>query len=102
MNIFENIPKELDEELFEKIISNKSVNIQRIISKGHTSPESGWYDQNESEWVIVLKGEAVISFETKSDVRLKNGDYLNIPPHTKHKVSWTIPNEETVWLAIHY
>ena len=102
MNIFENIPKKIDEEIFEKIISNKSVNIQRIISKGHTSPQSGWYNQEDNEWVIVLKGRAIISFESKKDVTLKEGDYLCIEAGTKHKVSWTTPDEETIWLAVHY
>lgn len=102
MNIFSEIPKDLKEEIFEDILKTESLKIERIISKGHSSPKSGWYDQESAEWVIILQGEAVISFKDKEDVRLKNGDYLNIPPHTKHKVSWTLPNSETIWLAIHY
>lgn len=101
-NIFADIPKQLHEELFENIISKDSLKIERIISKGHISPNSGWYDQENDEWVIVLQGEAVLSFENKEEVRLKAGDYINIPAHTKHKVSWTLPEKETIWLVIHY
>lgn len=101
-NIFKNIPKQLPDELFENIISKDSLQIERIISKGHTTPESQWYDQDTDEWVVVLKGEAILSFEDSNDVTLSTGDYINIPAHTKHRVSWTIPNQETVWLAIHY
>jgi len=101
-NIFAQIPKYLNEELFEELVSKDGLKIERIISKGHSSPKSGWYDQESNEWVIVLQGEAILSFENKQDVRLKNGDYINIPAHTKHKVTWTIPNSETIWLAIHY
>jgi cupin 2 domain-containing protein len=101
-NIFADIPKQLHEELFENIISKDSLKIERIISKGHISPNSGWYDQENDEWVIVLQGEAVLSFENKEEVRLKAGDYISIPAHTKHKVSWTLPEKETIWLAIHY
>lgn len=101
-NIFADIPKQWHEELFENIISKDSLKIERIISKGHISPNSGWYDQENDEWVIVLQGEAVLSFENKEEVRLKAGDYINIPAHTKHKVSWTLPEKETIWLAIHY
>ncbi len=101
MNIFTKIPKDLDEEFFEKLISQDNIKIQRIISKGHTSPKSGWYNQNENEWVIILQGEAILSFEEK-DINLKVGDYINIPAHTKHKVSWTKPNTQTIWLAVHY
>ncbi|EDZ63639.1 protein containing Cupin domain [Sulfurimonas gotlandica GD1] len=101
-NIFANIPTEINEELFEDIISKDGIKIERIVSKGHTTTEFEWYNQNGDEWVIVLKGEAVLEFEDADEVRLKEGDYLNIPAHTKHKVSWTKPDEETVWLAIHY
>jgi cupin 2 domain-containing protein len=100
-NLFENIPSELKEELFEEILSSQNVKIERIVSKGHSSPKSGWYDQANNEWVIVIQGEAVIAFE-KEEVHLNTGDYCNIPAHTKHKVLWTLPNSETVWLAVHY
>ena len=101
-NIFNNLPKELKDEIFENIISKDSLKIERIISKGHTSPKSGWYEQESDEWVLVLQGEAVLSFEDKDDVKLSAGDYINIPAHTKHKVSWTQPDSETIWLAVHY
>lgn len=101
-NIFESIPNDLKEEFFEEIISKDSLKIERIVSKGHTTTEFEWYDQDSDEWVILLKGEAVLSFENRDDVRLEAGDYLNIPAHTKHKVSWTKPDAETVWLAVHY
>jgi cupin 2 domain-containing protein len=101
-NIFENIPKELKEELFEEILSKANLKIERIVSKGHITPDEQWYDQESDEWVIVLQGEAVLSFENADDVKLKCGDYLNIPAHTKHRVSWTLPESETIWLALHY
>jgi cupin 2 domain-containing protein len=101
-NIFNNIADNLDEELFEDVLKNKKINIQRIVSQGHKSPESGWYDQDEDEWVIVLQGEAVVSFVDESETRLKEGDYINIPAHVKHKVSYTSNSVQTVWLAIHY
>lgn len=101
-NIFNNMPKDLKDEFFENIISRNGLKIERIISKGHTSPKSGWYYQDNDEWVIVLQGAAVLSFEDKEDVRLSSGDYINIPAHTKHKVSWTLPDSETIWLAVHY
>jgi cupin 2 domain-containing protein len=101
-NIFSQIPSELKDELFEEIVSKDSLKIERIISKGHTTAEGEWYNQESDEWVIVLSGEAILEFENSHDVKLKEGDYLNIPAHTKHRVSWTKANVETVWLAIHY
>ena len=102
MNIFNQIPKDLQDEIFEDIITTETLKIERIISNGHTSPKTGWYESKENEWVIVLKGEAVLSFENSEDVRLNAGDYINITAFTKHKVSWTMPNTETIWLTIHY
>ncbi len=101
-NIFESIPDNLNKEIVEKLAQSKDIKIERIISKGHTSPESGWYDQEQNEWVIILKGEARIAFETEKEIILGAGNYINIQAHAKHKVSWTDPETETIWLAIHY
>lgn len=101
-NIFESIPEALKEELFEELVSKNGMKIERIVSYGHVTAESQWYDQESDEWVLLLQGEAVVSFSDEDDVRLKTGDYINIPAHKKHRVSWTIPEKETIWLAVHY
>ncbi len=101
-NIFDNIPKHLDEELFESILTKDGLKIQRIVSDAHTTPNGQWYDQTDNEWVIVLQGSAIISFEDEEDVALHVGEYLNIPAHKCHRVSWTSQEEKTVWLAVHY
>lgn len=101
-NILDSIPKDLSNEVFEDLVSSDKIKIERIISKGHTSPDFGWYDQEQNEWVIVIAGSAVIGFDDKPSATLKAGDYLNIPAHQKHKVAWTDPNVETIWLAVHY
>lgn len=101
-NIFAAIPQRLDQELVEILLENKDLSIERIISKGHTSPVSGWYDQSTNEWVMVLKGEAVITFEDEPEIKLVAGSYIDIAAHKKHRVSWTDPNNETIWLAVHY
>ena len=101
-NIFTNIPQELQDELFEDIVNKADLKIQRIVSQGHTTQEFDWYDQDGDEWVILLKGSAIISFPDEDDVELEVGDYLNIPAHKKHKVSYTSQDEKTIWLAVHY
>lgn len=102
-NIFENFPKS-KKEIFEELINNQKFKLERIISKGQSSPENEeWYNQDNNEWVILLSGSAGLRFEGKKDVIvLKKGDYLNIPAHLKHRVEWTDKNQETIWLAIHY
>ena len=102
INIFESIPKELPDELFENIISKDGLKIERIVSYGHTTTEFDWYEQEKDEWVILLKGEAILSFENEKDIKLIAGDYLNIPALKKHRVSWTLPDAESIWLAVHF
>lgn len=101
-NIFSALPQNLETEVFEDIIHSKQVRIERIVSKGHSSPEQGWYDQEEHEWVIVLQGRASLLFASGESYDLGPGDYLNIPAHAQHKVAWTDPDTPTIWIAIFY
>ena len=101
-NLLSNIPADLSNEVFEDLVVSDKVKIERIVSSGHTSPESGWYDQDQNEWVMVVQGEAEIEFDDGSTVQLGTGDYLHIPAHRRHRVSMTSSSPETVWLAIHY
>lgn len=101
-NLLSAIPSDIPNEIFEDIINTEKLRVERIISKGHTSPEHGWYDQDESEWVVVLSGYGVIEFIDGIKVTLKQGDYVNIKAGTKHRVIETAPDEATIWLAIFY
>ncbi|MDT8451413.1 MAG: cupin domain-containing protein [Gammaproteobacteria bacterium] len=101
-NLFEAIPENLDSELMTRLVDNDQVKIERIVSRGHRSPDSGWYDQNENEWVMLVQGEATLAFADAASMTLRAGDFVNIPAHTKHRVAWTTPETETIWLAVHY
>jgi cupin 2 domain-containing protein len=101
-NIFESIPSNLDDEFTELLLQNEGVSIERIVSRGHASPDSGWYDQERNEWVLLLKGAAIIAFENGDEITLASGDHINIPAHRKHRVKWTDPETETFWLAVFY
>jgi len=102
-NIFADIPATLADEQFTPLWTTPTVRVERIISHGQASPPGFWFDQNHGEWVLVLQGAAVIVFEGNVDpVMLKHGDYLYIPPHARHRVEWTDPDQVTVWLAIHH
>ncbi len=102
-NIFAQYPEKLSEELIEEITSGASFKLKRIVSKGHATPQGEWYDQEREEWVILLKGNADIRIDGKSEVvSLKPGDYIHLPAHKKHRVERTEPDTETVWLALHY
>ena len=102
-NIFSNIPMREADEFFETLLHHPHIKIKRIISHGHTSPRDFWYDQEMNEWVILLKGKAKLLFEGEQTiVEMSPGDYLNIPAHRKHRVEWTDPGEDTVWLAVYH
>ncbi len=100
-NLFNNLPASIPQELIEVIAASQHVRIERITSHGHTSPENFWYDQEEHEWVIVLKGAARLRFVDDS-LELKPGDFVNIPAHKRHRVEWTTFDEPTIWLAVFY
>lgn len=100
-NLFTDISANLPDELSTALLVAKNVRIERIVSHGHTSPEDFWYDQDEHEWVIVLKGAARLRFDDNV-MELKRGDFVNIPAHQRHRVEWTTPDEPTIWLAVFY
>jgi cupin 2 domain-containing protein len=102
-NLFADLPATLPEELAEVLAENKHVRIERIVSTGHASPEGFWYDQEETEWVVVLQGEAKLLFEGDDEpITMRPGDHVLIPAHRKHRVEWTTPDEPTVWLAVFF
>jgi cupin 2 domain-containing protein len=102
-NLFENIPAELPEELFEDLLARDGLRIERIVSRGHCSPPGFWYDQEENEWVVLLSGAARLAFEEGNQlVELSPGDCLEIPAHVRHRVDWTSGGEDAVWLAVFY
>jgi cupin 2 domain-containing protein len=100
-NLFADLPPSLPQELCTTLLDTPNVRIERIASHGQASPDGFWYDQNQHEWVVVLKGAARVRFEEEA-VDLMPGDFVDIPAHRKHRVEWTTPDEPTIWLAVHY
>jgi cupin 2 domain-containing protein len=102
-NLFANALTGVAEELFTALLERPDVRIERIVSHGQASPPGFWYDQEQHEWVLVLKGAARLRLEgDDQDIEMLPGDYLNIPAHPRHRVKWTTPEEPTVWLAVLY
>lgn len=100
-NLFAGIPGEMAEEMCTPLVSD-GIRIERIVSRGQASPPGFWYDQETDEWVLLVKGSAVLRFFDGREVPLAPGDHLLIPRHVRHRVERTDPQGETVWLAVHY
>lgn len=102
-NLLNRIPDRLPDELTEILAESRGVKIERIVSRGHCSQPGFWYDQPENEFILLLHGAARLLFEGDDQpVRLKAGDCLNIPPGRRHRVEWTEPGQNTVWLAVYF
>ena len=86
-------------EEFLTLLEENGVKIQRIVSHASSTPENEWYDQAYPEWVLLVRGHAVLAFEGGERLELNEGDYLAIPPHARHRVDETGP--ETIWLVVH-
>ena len=96
------LPKTLpNSEVFEALVENREVLIERIISSGQETAPGSWYDQSRDEWVVLLQGEATLSYEDTTEVRLKAGDFLLIPAGTRHRVEKTSVTPPCIWLAVH-
>lgn len=102
-SLLEGIPRELPVEVAEVLCRSDAVGIERIVSRGHASPPGFWYDQETDEFVLLVKGRAGLRLEgQEAEVTLEAGDWLEIKAHTRHRVEWTDPHGDTVWLAVHY
>ena len=101
-NLITDLPDPLGAERFDDLLVRPGVRVERIVSTGQASPPGFWYDQAWTEWVLLLAGSARLRLESADQAHLlRPGDHLLIPPHARHRVDWTSPDEPTVWLAIH-
>lgn len=102
-SLLQDIPDELPVELVDTLCVADNVVIERIVSRGHASPEDFWYDQEKNEFVLVVQGSAGLEMENKADiVALNAGDFYFIPARARHRVAWTDSRGDTIWLAVYY
>ncbi len=102
-NLLEDLSRDAAEELITVLAEGRDCRLERIVSHGHASPDGFWYDQDDAEWVTILRGAARVRFEKPdSCVELGPGDWIEIAAHRRHRVEWTTPDEPTVWLALFF
>ena len=102
-NLFDGIPDFLAEEKIDELLTTPAFRVERILSRGQASPQKFWYDQEEQEWVLLLRGSAGLRFSCQDDITvLKPGDSLLIPAHVRHRVEWIDSTQDTIWLTIFF
>ena len=93
MNLLSPLPEADTAERVDALLTRPGLRIERIVSRGQASPPGFWYDQAEGEWVMVLAGAARLRFADETEARhLRPGDWLDIAPHRRHRVEWTLPS----------
>jgi cupin 2 domain-containing protein len=100
-NLFDDLPLQADEELFTELFSRKGVRIERIVSTGQSTPADKPYNQQHDEWVLLVSGSAGLWLDGEGERDLRPGDFVLIPAHRSHRVTWSAKGEPTVWLAVH-
>ncbi len=102
-NLFANVPRQTDQEHFTELLSAPGIRIERIVSTGQFSPPGFWYQQQWTEWVAVLQGEAELTIAGEVTPRtLRPGDHVLLPAGLRHRVERTSASPPTIWLAVHF
>lgn len=103
-SLFKTVPAALPEELVDILVRSAGVRIERIVSRGHASPPDFWYDQPQAEFVLLVSGRARLAFAERDRpaLELNPGDWVVLQARQRHRLDWTDPDQETVWLAVHF
>jgi cupin 2 domain-containing protein len=98
-SLHEGTAPEQGAESFVELARAGGARVERIASRGVITGE--WYEQGWPEFVLLVAGAAELGFADGSTRQLKPGDWALLPAHCRHRVTWTDPNQETLWLAVH-
>lgn len=97
MNNILRIPElPLQAELVQDLLKRDNIRIERIVSDGQIT---GWLDQEQAEWVLLLVGTATIEYQNGHLLNMQAGDYVYLPPHEIHRVAYTSSDPACIWLC---
>lgn len=100
-NLFDALETARESESFTDILTRPGIRIERIVSHGQATPPDEPMVQAHDEWVILLSGTAGLRLQGEDERTLKPGDYCWIPRGIQHWVTWTDPDQPSLWLAVH-
>jgi cupin 2 domain-containing protein len=95
-NLFADAEPPAQGERFDTVLRSERVTIERIVSSDR--PEPAIYDQAGDEWVVLLRGTAVLEIDGVPHA-LAEGDHVHLPAHRPHRVLRT--SAGALWLAVH-
>lgn len=101
-NLLSKLPAAKRAEVFTELFARGGVRVERIVSRGQSTPADAPMVQDLDEWVLLLEGAAGIRVEDSDEVTLSPGDHLWIERGRKHWVTWTAKDRPSVWLAMHF
>src|ERR1700722_17266141 len=102
INLFQNLPVQMEKEEFTELLLRPGVRIERIVSNGQYTPVDTPFNQDHDEWVLLLRGSASLWVDGDGEHDLHPGDHMLIPARRTHRVTRTAKDELTVWLAVHF
>lgn len=100
-NLFDKLPAATRAEVFTELLARPGIRLERIVSRGQSTPEDEPMVQDGDEWVLLLQGAAGIRIGDSAEISLAPGDHLLIAAGQEHWVTWTAKDRPTVWLALH-
>lgn len=101
-NLFRDIPGGPAEAIDVLLTGRGGTKIERIVSWGGRVPDEGTFDQDWTEFVVLMQGQArLVALEPEQTFDLEPGDWLEIPPKRRHYVACTSREPPAVWLAVH-
>ena len=90
-------------ERVRQLQSGPGWHLDLIHSCAASSADGYWYDQDEHEWLTLLRGSARLALHSpEQTIDLSVGDGLYLAPHRRHRVERTDPEPGTLWLALYW
>lgn len=99
-DLYEPRPTQEQTEQFFSLLESPGFRLEHIVSHGRPSAPAQWYDEPTAEWVLLLRGQAMLNFGDGPPRPLRAGSHILIPAHCRHRVDYC--SLDAHWLALHF